>query len=1187
MMRVAVFVMAMAVFLSGGGRRAEAAGARKPAVLVYCGGTNHVSFPYLRQLHERGFQMDYTSRLEDLTWERLKKYNCVVLIDLYKPHTEGPDLKGTFALVDRFLAQGGGVFLLPSPHQWNRPAYLVNFYNVAKRYGIDFMTQQWLVDPGKEVRTTFFHKPFLYTDKIVPHPLTEGVSGLWYCVANEYGFCWTMPIAVSKPWRVLVRGTKSTHTVYGDQVRRSRAKEWKQYVPFQDRGGYEAEPPLFAVREFGPGRMAYMLMFKTAHFTDGLHRGVGHGLALQGELNDKRSCLGRLIENTLTWLSAPSLRSGTVGGYVQDPSRLAEPSPGPSPRVNWQRMKFPFEAPEKGLTANLAELEKEARMHNVTVESLILQRAKPAPFRGLIGAKTSLSSGKGTVEEFAGAARRTGLDYLVFLEDFANLSPENFLTLKAECKRHSDDKLLLVPGIYVESNIGHHMYLFGLNFDCLGKWMLTPDRKKMDFNPEAKEAKILPVGEDVFLVSTICNGGNSFGYFNFTAGGEAAPMYDLRCYNSVGLFYYRDGKLIEGMEKNFKDYMGVNKEECNISPAVIDQVASPQALAQAVAEGHMLTCAWAPSRPRIMEALKNDYNVPPPVYVSSGPVIRDWSSLNYQCATYAESFVTPNYRWRINCHVTSDVGLKEIKIYDGPVLFRRFLPGDKKEFHKVFDLAHSHQHHLILVATDVKGRVAVSGEQLTKNHMHMNYWCSDRQNGNMLWHGPYYFNVGGRGESGVSFTPKGFDSYGLTAGPGGLPGPVLESDQGQEEIRRFTNHNYPLLASEDVFLIKNVLRKTYLPGEKVFIAYQTYGPLVDTELMEVELTALEFRKHYARPTPGNPTVFGISEEGDIVPVIMETKVTFKKDMTVERLVIGGVNAGNIATIPGNKLMVAFAAKAGQAPFVAPFDDREAMEKFFAKPFVLRPTGWYAAYGSRPGGSTTMGCNVGTAPLFVSYDGTNVVITAGLAGKKVKQGDAVTFRILGFQGIAPEDNGAGRYRKLFSCLGLADGKRGYEVEMKRGRLLPVSDGLLDIRPADGAAEFAIPNPRCGLKMVLPIRVHDLNDRWSAVLYDHQVSKARPIGTYDGVGYARLDPEYAVLTHVSIGHPVTASNERVFLNFVQLEESPNRYHVSVNNPTDKTLRVKLRQAMDLPGFEFAERVVELAPGTSAQWTFPANE
>jgi hypothetical protein len=280
-------------------------------------------------------------------------------------------------------------------------------------------------------------------------------------------------------------------------------------------------------------------------------------------------------------------------------------------------------------------------------------------------------------------------------------------------------------------------------------------------------------------------------------------------------------------------------------------------------------------------------------------------------------------------------------------------------------------------------------------------------------------------------------------------------------------------------------------------------------------------------------------------------------------------------------MTAVAATAADAPLVAPIDDRDAMEKIFAEPFILKRSGWYAAYGSLPGGSTRIAYNLGH-PISLRFDGGRVFFSiADIAGKKVKKGDSITVRTLGFRGTTPDENSAERYQKMAAYLGLANGERGYKVDVKRGRLLPVTDGLLDVEAEDGVADFSIPNPRCGLKMVLPARVYGLNDRWSAVLYDHGLGKARPIGTtYDGVGYIRLDPEYADVTHVAVGHPIVVSDPRVFVNFVQTEENPNAYHLLLNNPTDETLQVKVRQTMNLPGLDFGTRVVELAPGS--RWT-----
>ena len=46
----------------------------------------------------------------------------------------------------------------------------------------------------------------------------------------------------------------------------------------------------------------------------------------------------------------------------------------------------------------------------------------PPPVRGVIGARTAYSSGKGTVAEWAAAARKEDLGFIVFLEEFAALS---------------------------------------------------------------------------------------------------------------------------------------------------------------------------------------------------------------------------------------------------------------------------------------------------------------------------------------------------------------------------------------------------------------------------------------------------------------------------------------------------------------------------------------------------------------------------------------------------------------------------------------------------------------------------------------------------------------------------------------------------------------------------------------------
>jgi len=57
--------------------------AQRPAVLFQ---TRHeashggeVDYQYLRELHEKGFEVDYLDYHRDFTWERIKNYNCLVI----------------------------------------------------------------------------------------------------------------------------------------------------------------------------------------------------------------------------------------------------------------------------------------------------------------------------------------------------------------------------------------------------------------------------------------------------------------------------------------------------------------------------------------------------------------------------------------------------------------------------------------------------------------------------------------------------------------------------------------------------------------------------------------------------------------------------------------------------------------------------------------------------------------------------------------------------------------------------------------------------------------------------------------------------------------------------------------------------------------------------------------------------
>ena len=64
----------------------------------------------------------------------------------------------------------------------------------------------------------------------------------------------------------------------------------------------------------------------------------------------------------------------------------------------------------------------------------------------------------------------------------------------------------------------------------------------------------------------------------------------------------------------------------------------------------------------------------------------------------------------------------------------------------------------------------------------------------------------------------------------------------------------------------------------------------------------------------------------------------------------------------------------------------------------------------------------------------------------------------------------------------------------------------------------------------------------------------------------------------GHPVVADEmgRDLFIQVTHLSENSQRWHVSVNNPTDRDIRTTLRQAIDLPGLCFRKTTISLPAG-----------
>lgn len=117
-----------------------------------------------------------------------------------------------------------------------------------------------------------FHAALAFTDAIdtPTHPVAAGVRQLWYPTDLHYNAGETAPLCLTpsgsscespgSDWTVIVR---ATHTAYTTAVLYNSSNSFHPFPPgYFQRSTPTYAPPLFAVREYGKGRVAVMAQWR-------------------------------------------------------------------------------------------------------------------------------------------------------------------------------------------------------------------------------------------------------------------------------------------------------------------------------------------------------------------------------------------------------------------------------------------------------------------------------------------------------------------------------------------------------------------------------------------------------------------------------------------------------------------------------------------------------------------------------------------------------------------------------------------------------------------------------------------------------------------------------------------------------------------------------------------------------------
>ena len=1099
-----------------------------PPAILFTGGCG---FEVANKLAQAGFALNSLSwpglAETPLTAEKTKQYNVIVIEGLGQSNADMTLTKINAANLEAlrsYLNEGGGILFIPVFGQMitakpPQDAFL-------KPLGLTPLFDEMLFDPEGTVATAWKIN-FGHTTDIAESPITADVKSLWYPACGRIGAQnHLLPFAADNSWTVLVRGSKASYTKKGPL----------QVASPTEPGTYQNSVPFVAYKQVGKGRIVYLGI--TPEYLLGRHAMTTlEGIVLERGLRQIPSDGYKLLENALKWLAEPSLAAGNLGGAKMDPALLENP--------NKTKFGKPYDWPVE----------------------ITFPPVEPA-WPGVIGARSAYSSGQGTVEEWVRAAKAQGLAFLVFLEEFASLTPEEFDQLKADCARLSDQDFAAIPGFTIDDEIGNHYFYFGTAFPYPDKKFLDPSGKFFVSRDGEFPDNMYQKGQ---LAMTVLDYAYSISSFRLTAGNYLFNRSPVPCFpwfsnwDAFGVITEQDGQVLEDATAAYLKEVDFGDGPV---PLAINLVDAPAELAQVkwktvlrMPEQGGYTVA-GPLRPESKIADYFDHwnfypDNPNKIYVTSGPEIESWCFVGPRDygGDNPDDFVWQNYRWVLRGRATSQVGLREVAVYDGETPFRRYLPGGPQEFEFTLDLTHDVQHNLVIIATDTQGNRAIGHEQWDRNHRSEEFMCSDRNN--QLSYG-YSTRQDGTGlliggnqtlatpnkrlspEISPSGTFKNDAILGAPAFDGAAGGePVFIehtralSTAGGEIVAPNVTESRRVMHNGDVNIGEGLRAHYFADGINVYNVWHTLWRTEPAQDFTVKR-----RNHFIQIDPDSP----------LAVFLWQIDVKLLRDLPNRGFAIGFLRTSE------DKVWAVRTSEG--AVYAGVWDDTERSQgRWLTLPFG--PGAYTALLDSPLGGAAVFSLTEGLQLSLGLPRRTNpsIFLSAEASPQQRDQSARVELLILGipratdYTRMLPPGS-TEVVERFYRDFGLDGGPTGYTVTEQSGKVT----GRRYFLDLDGSADRCFSGKLEGkLISTLPIRVAGLNDRWSCYLYDRGRKKARPLGVLEGRGWATVRVQGAL--DLFVGQPLVADNPEVFIQVTQVGE--NDWRAEIHNPTDQALRVTVKK------------------------------
>lgn len=1102
-------------------------GHQRPAVL-FAGFNNRCDHVFAKRLLADGFEVnsrDQGLEKAPLEWAEVQPYNVLVIAGLGHAKADGSvgtnDLE-SIEVIRRFVNEGGGALIVPS---WIQMDSLIEPQReLLGPWGVEPGFEEMVFDRGAKVGATPWPVDFSYARVTTPSPLTEDVEGIWIPVESRVGMqAHVVPFSVGPNWSIDLVGLPSTYsvTVPGDQ-------RWPKDP--NGPGVFQSSVPLVASRELYRGRVVVCGLRAQDWLWGRYAASTLEGASLDRGIYGMASGGYRLISNSLHWLSEPSLKSGGLGGAKTLPKQLENPFvPRPAGLNDWVKLER-YGFPE-------------------------IERNWP----GVIGAQSAFSGGEGSVENWVKEAKGMGLKYLVFLEDFEELTGEEFRTLSGQCSAYTDEDFVAIPGFRIKDEAGNFYFYASPNLRYPPAELLSGDgRRFVSFDAQLDPGN--PRGVPGQLNQTTLKYAYQICGFQLMAGNylfdrDGAPHSDwFANYQAVGVMTREGGKELEDATSSYLKM--VDSGQAPI-PVVVDLIDHPEKLKltpwRTVVRSAVDGAEGNPVSKYFGEWHFYPEN-PARVFVTEGPGIERWASMgrsDYEGPNDG-NFVWENLRWKVGGKVSSAVGLREVAVYDGDEIFRRFAPEGAKEYSFTLDLNHDCQRNLTVHVTDLYGRRALSSELWNRNHRLQEIMCADRNN--QLSYG-YTIRksdgtallLGGNGAlstpnkriSDRVIRPSGVfknDPYlgaaafdGVTGNDPEISTVVTLFREGKSPLKApRVGESQRLLHSGDVNIGESLSRYRFADG---IPEHNVWHTLWKTE--ESEDLVMRQRNHLFQVDPDNPLSVTLVEleieSRKAIPEASRLELIGLKVNSAKRLVVQSSNGTVMdSLLPG---------LGGESQF------------------AMGPGSYVAALDSPQGGCLIVPLDDQLEARWKSVEGGFFNISSVEKGLFGKAGERRRYSFL-FVGVPRSTTYTGHLgvgsrkvaEEFLEDFGLGGRSPRYEVVARLGKVLDQSFPLrIDGGKSDGFSGML----KGEANSALPVMISGLNDHWSVMLLDRGEKKARPLGVFESTAWATMVMDGD--RDLFIGHPVVCDRREMVIQLTQSSEK--EWALEIHNPTRHRAEIKL--------------------------------